>query len=243
MPRLFVIYGKGAIWRYFDRVFGGADPRRRHDNKLAVLEGLHKTQHFLDFVHDAVDVPFNMAELREHIERDWFESHGSGAPTAQWRDWSGNAEGIVRETVIRAIEISLGVDHLPWTGARVDPLGEYGLSYHTPAFQNWPIEFWCASPVPMLQGSLSWSELNGEGRVVVTWLLPAAQGQEILSDFREASNDFRKNPNATSRDRFGSWIVGQELTVGQPRSGEPPLQVSTGELVVIEPKLAIGGVV
>ena len=31
--------------------------------------------------------------------------------TGYWRNWYGDAEGIVRETYTRAIEVSLGIPH------------------------------------------------------------------------------------------------------------------------------------
>ena len=66
--------------------------------------------------------------------------------------------------------------------------------------------------------------MNGEGRVVVTWLLPAAQGQELLADFSEfLRRTTARIPSATSRDRFGSWLIGQAADRERAALEEPPL--------------------
>ena len=53
--------------------------------------------------------------LADHIDRDWFGIK-PGAPdddgtSRYWSYWRGDAQGIVRETIVRAIELALGIDH------------------------------------------------------------------------------------------------------------------------------------
>src|SRR5580693_6032643 len=54
------------------------------------------------------------AALADHIDKDWFgiKPGSQSDPTSRyWSYWEGDAQGIVRETIVRAIEIALGLDH------------------------------------------------------------------------------------------------------------------------------------
>ena len=55
------------------------------------------------------------ALLADHIDLDWFgikPDAGDESPTSRyWYYWQGDAQAIVRETMIRTIEVALGLDH------------------------------------------------------------------------------------------------------------------------------------
>jgi hypothetical protein len=67
--------------------------------------------------------------------------------TGYWRQWYGNSEGIVAETFIRAVEISLGIEH-------VDPV-KTPLESLVPT-RCWPIEVFWRCPAPWFEGWVTW---------------------------------------------------------------------------------------
>ena len=123
MPLTDTQYHKGPVWAFFEAVFSARDLRDRYDNKLRVLDALHRSERFTDFQRESPLPPEQVAALKEHINRDWFglrrgpdgrwldaatSDHarpGTLAETGAWRGWSGDAEGITREAVLRALEI------------------------------------------------------------------------------------------------------------------------------------------
>src|SRR3954453_10638373 len=100
-----------------------------------------------------LDAPPSPTELDRvaHIERDWFGfAPGTQAQpafnlfshrtTGLWESYYGDVVGIVRETMTRAVEVSLGLDH----GA--DP----------PGSRRWPIELFWKCPNPWFEGWVTW---------------------------------------------------------------------------------------
>ena len=254
MPHLLRNFGKGPVWIQFERMFSARDRSRRLQNKLETLESLHATERFTDFRGTTSMAAAEIDALREHINRDWFGLRRGAngvwgaasvpdparldalAATGSWRGWHGDAEAISRETVIRALEVSLGLGHLDWTGKRKQTLQEYGIPRGTEPPRNWPIEFWCVSPLPVFQAAVSWREATPpEGRVTVTWLVPSS-GQAHGSDLSQAGDDSELNPS-TSRERYGHWIIGQERTRrALTLSADGVLNVSLGAVAVISPR-------
>jgi hypothetical protein len=253
MPHPVIQLAKGPVWILFERMFSTRDLAQRLQNKLDTLESLHATERFTDFRANGSMASNEAEALREHINSDWFGlSRGANgrlraatAPdptrletltaTGSWRGWHGDAEAISREAVIRALEISLGVNHLAWTGKRSEALREYGIARGTPPMRNWPIEFWCASPLPDFQAAVSWRDASAEGRVTLTWLVPSS-GQAYVSDLTQAGEAFELNPSA-ARERYGQWIIGQERTRPALTLGaDEVLRVSLGAVTVISPR-------
>lgn len=251
---------KGEKWWIFDRLFCRSDLDKRLKHKLDVLESLHRSRQITDFDRESSTAGINVEEFKNHINKDWFgyrqgedgglEPPGAPdlarrdtiAPTGAWKDWAGDAEGIVRETLIRAIEVSLGLSHLKWNGDRQNPLADYRVVRGEPCARNWPIEFWCVGPVPVFQGSVTWRQDGEGGRVIVTWLLPSA-ANPVASDFSRSTGDFIVNPaNPSDGERFGSWIIAQQRTAQVDSGAGGKIAVSTGEPVVVSPSLKSGGV-
>jgi hypothetical protein len=240
-------YFKGPVWAFFERVFSTRSLPDRYDNKLRILDALHRSRRFTDFERGSPLSPEQVAALKEHINRDWFgltrdldgrwldgptpdpARPGTLSSTGAWRGWCGDAEGITREAVLRSIELSLGVAHLPWTGKRTDALREYGLACRPRG--NWPIEFWCVT-IPVFQAAITWRDAQPEGRVSLTWLVPSA-GQAYLADLSAPGEGWEVGP-ANARERYGQWLVGQEQTVPAPTLGaDAVLRVSQGPIAVI----------
>ena len=220
MPALVVSYGKGPVWQAFDRWFGRADLQLRLARKVEVLTGLHAAERFTDFAHaPSTWSAAQVDALKEHINADWFGlvSDGTGRwspadvadrpPTAEgigaWLGWRGDAESITRETVIRAIEVSLGVAHRDWNPAAPVTADDYGISA-TEAPRNWPIEFSVVSPAPAFAAALSWRHDAGDesrGLVSVVWFVPGDGRLVALPD--------ESMPTDTAESRFGSWFITQ----------------------------------
>lgn len=54
-----------------------------------------------------------IAERKRHLNEDWFGAPrpGGNGSSGWWRNWRGDAEDTFREGLIRAIEVSLGIEH------------------------------------------------------------------------------------------------------------------------------------
>jgi len=126
---------KGPTWQIFDDYFSRTDRIR---NKLYVLESLWTQPRFTAFA-DTFTLPSgtapglqDFAGLVAHANREWFglklvdssspDTSASWADqepfdpptkvrTGFWSTWYGDAEKTVRVALIRAIEVSLGLDH------------------------------------------------------------------------------------------------------------------------------------
>jgi hypothetical protein len=242
MPLVAGIYGKGPIWQRFDRWFSRADPSVRLERKLEVLAFVHATDRFTDFDHEPSTMsPDQVEELKVHINRDWFGG-------AAWPNWSGDAEAIVREAVIRGIEVSLGVPHRPWNSGTPVSLDDYGLSSGSEPPRNWAIEFWTVGAAPWFAASLTWRHDRGDpqrGLVIVTWLTPSDRALVRTLDQSQAqtqSSDAGSGVDPVDASgRFGSWIIGQQHheTIGPPAL---PDVRSHGNVVTVSPSLDEGGV-
>lgn len=77
--------------------------------------------------------------------------------TGWWAKWRGDAHGIFRETVIRALEISMGLDHLFESA----PTANVDIAGWPAAKRHWPIQFlWMCGP-PKFEGWVHWRSFNG----------------------------------------------------------------------------------
>lgn len=77
--------------------------------------------------------------------------------TGWWAKWRGDAHGIFRETVIRALEISMGLNHLFESA----PTTNVDIAGWPAAKRHWPIQFlWMCGP-PKFEGWVHWRSFNG----------------------------------------------------------------------------------
>jgi hypothetical protein len=269
MPILGVWFGKGPVWQTFDRWFGRADERARLERKLEVLIGLHNSQRFTDMVHaPSTWSPAAVESLREHINADWFglvpdgvggwqrpgelDEPASAKGVGGWVGWRGDAEAVARETVIRAIEVSLGVEHHAWNPERPVTADDYGISSSVSP-RNWPIEFWCTTPAPSFGAALAWRRDRDDttrGLVTVVWFTPA-DGQTLTNEIAGDIEHFAVPTVADSR--FGSWLIAQSTidpiavqTWTASARGEwlapLPTLFAHGDVTTISPSLEVGGV-
>lgn len=117
------------------------------------------------------------AALAAHINEHWLGmSHKAGkwvgqapfdpqAPTTtgHWQHYHGPVEAILRQTLIRAAEVSLGIGHNASVPA--DPP------------RRWPVEFFWKCPQPWFEGWVTWrAGTDGHGQVTVILATPADTG-------------------------------------------------------------------
>jgi hypothetical protein len=197
------------------------------------------------------------ALLADHIDRDWLgiRSHGEEetATARYWPYWRGDAQAIVRETLIRAIEVALGVDHgQPVSG--------------TPR-QRWHISLLTACGIRWLEGWVAWRRVGSapeSGHVTVLLLTPThgkPAEPTLLRPTETSPADppgapYAVNPERADGDQ-GLWAIGSlveervdpEATSAQwvagghfPRPHLGPTYEGKGDVVVVAPSEAQGGV-
>jgi hypothetical protein len=126
-------------------------------------------------------------------------------PTGFWNGFQGDTEAILRAGLIRAIEVSLGINH------GVDPnLGT----------RQWPIEVTWVCQGPFFQCWVTWMKSSsGDGHVSLTIATPAAEGLKVKAKITRTTvkPDYANPPphNAFTTKR-GMWVIGHEDYVPIP---------------------------
>jgi hypothetical protein len=220
-------------------------------------------------------------QRRAHIREDWWgweqpaPARGQGDqfdpnqkpydPTSNpttgfWQHWYGNAEGVFRETMIRALAVSLG---LPRTATRAS---HGGAQAARPGGQHWPISVLWKCPCPWYEGWIEFKRYPGggpnDGHVTVVLSTPA-HGVKLF--------DSPVQPGAVVNPvepagKEGLWVVSQAVhlmvqnpprvpepqpalpdstaspagTWGPPTLGQPVRSV--GSVVCVAPQIGDGGV-
>ncbi len=107
--------------------------------------------------------------------------------TGFWHQYFGDVEGIVRETLIRALEVSLGLDHgqeLPADGP----------------VRRLPIELFWKCPQSWFEGWVTWryDRSEGTGQVTVLFTTPGS-GKPILEAALEGEGAFEPRTSTTPK--------------------------------------------
>jgi uncharacterized membrane protein YgcG len=183
---------------------------------------------------------------KAHVHRDW---HGSptftggrwvqppGSRTGWWKHWHGPAEKILREAFLRAIEVSLGIEHEAPTrtlrpGGGFEP-GELPAVRQAPPdhpvrsriTRFWPIEILWVCGSPMLQGWVTWRK-HGDAREAgqVTLLLTTPwplwghglylNPEPPTPPQAPADKDYKVGPGTVEDVAHprGMWVVGADET-------------------------------
>lgn len=203
------ILEKGAVYSVYE------DYLSDEDRRWAMLENC-RNPHVPMWDVLALDSPTLAAygltpdQLKQHTRLhwlgdptpNWVASHGpnnsctwsNGAvgDTGWWNRWSGPAEGILRETFLRAIEVSFGLEHQPpacKAGAPANALAQPldpsdKLNPTKSKIPNnkqrfWPIEFLWVCGSETLQGWVTWRRHPGRGnhgQVTVVFATPPPDG-------------------------------------------------------------------
>jgi hypothetical protein len=219
----------------------------------------------------------------EHENHEWYGKHkgpdgrwyaqppfdaNHPVRTGYWHNWYGDAEGIIRETYARAIEVSLGIPH--------DPTMLDHVWIDTNKKRTWPIEIFTRCPAPWFEGWVTWrgnSPTNGHVTIHVhtpshdnsllltSPLRPGYSTPEYLDEIDPVPlpADRDPKPPLPYSGEHGMWVVAhenQELVPTTPAPG--PITVTTdgkwtvpwfggmvhsnGKIVVVRPSEPNGGV-
>jgi hypothetical protein len=152
------------------------------------------------------------ADREQHLNQDWF---GFGGGHMFWAGYEGNPELILREGMIRTIEVSLALEH----GAAAPTADEAAAGRH------WPIDLFWICQGPWFQCWVLWRAADdGQGHVNLVITTPAARGFPLTSkitrpiDTTQApytAPDYAHPPEALSpppRASLGQgmWVIGHE---------------------------------
>jgi hypothetical protein len=205
-------------------------------------------------------------DFGQHLADDWFgESDPADKPTTGWwLAYKGNVEEVMRETFIRAIDVSLGIDR------STSPATYEDVTRH------WPVQFLWICGSRWFEGWVNWhawgtgeaptadDALTAGGMVTVMFVTPGMKDKEMYRQperpDRHNVPDYAENPNSAQGDH-GLWCVSdrshdRELTgVGigfkwgedgddkaKPSTFETSMFVDGGPVVVVSPAEIDGGV-
>jgi hypothetical protein len=175
---------------------------------------------------------------KDHLNHDWFGMTGSSAggnwaknasapTTGWWAGYRGDPEAILREGMIRAIEVGCGLDHRP---------NENPLLTSSPRF--WPIDVTWICQGPYFQCWIMWQKFGdgtNAGKVTVLITTPAGDGFPLTSkitrnkppttadaswpgsyaEYADSRNAPPNHPNtlldpAGQNRQRGMWVIGHE---------------------------------
>lgn len=162
------------------------------------------------------------------------QNHGQW--TGWWKSWHGDAEGICREALIRAIRLSLGVARDVGVGGTATT-GDVG--YDPPI----DISFRWSCGAPTFEAYVEWDTGPTDPHVVVTFSTPP-NGEKIwlnfgATDLAETDHDYDLNPIA-SKGTKGVWLVAHEKTYEIVSPGAVATPVA-GELNLTSPASWLSG--
>jgi len=185
------------------------------------------------------------AARKRHLNEDWFGmSDASGvwrkqppplnASTGCWANYAGDAEAILREGMIRAIEVSFDIPTGGPPPADVHAIPQWNQAVawqanHSPTSRHWPIDVTWICQGPFFQCWVTWRRLNDSptgGHVNVLITTPATEPSPMTApypitaritrpippDTTPPGPDYHCPPVATAAhtgDR-GIWVIGHE---------------------------------
>ncbi len=190
----------------------------------------------LDFLEaESAQNPYSSITLGQHVYKDWFGWTGAGGnlpppgtrpwpppagtppkSTGYWTSYQGDVESIVRLTLIRALEVSLGVQHDPG-GTPVVPT------------RHWPIDITWKCAQAWFEGWVWWRRIGPSGVVILVFATPSS-GTGVYKDigagklgpanplgYRNPVGD-RENLDGSGLDtrNQGMWVISHE---GNDQSG------------------------
>ena len=193
------------------------------DNATANTRMRHLYEHWFGYEADPqqqrVQAPGQPETLVDWVPTD-------EPQTGWWSEWRGDAFDIFRTTIIRAIEVSLGLK-VGGNPRRSD--GELKTS-----MRAWPIEFLWICGAPKFEGWVTWRKHNGSARVLVLLVTPSIrydppEGYEsgITLSLTPGLGNVSGNKDyeliATGRStkvqECGLWVIGHELSFLVPEPG------------------------
>jgi hypothetical protein len=171
--------------------------------------------------------PYTYEERLEHLYHGWFGYDGSSLNgwvkhlrsgpdnvTGDWEGYVGDPESIMREAVIRAIEVSLGIAHSDDPEDLPDPCC---------LARTWPIDMYWVCQGPWFQCFVLWRHSEhcaDDGHVTIVIATPAMKGfpltTKITRPVDPSAPPYRSEeyasppPPLAGNNRRGLWVVGHE---------------------------------
>ncbi len=226
---------KGTILAVLEAIANPVTPAE-HDRQRAALASLRAGADLttIGLVGSAnIVTPTGSDPLRERLERNWFgkTSDGAGGWIAQapfgpanprtgyWKRYWGDVEGVLRETMIRATEVSLGIDH------DADP---------STATHHWPVEILWKCPNPWFEGWVTWRRHGpnpSDGQVTVIVASPGEDANKLVNvaSLPPGATVPLPEPSVLPPDDQAMWVVTHEQNT--PHTVDTLVAVSDGTVV------------
>jgi hypothetical protein len=178
------------------------------------------SEHPFSPLRDGPEHRRTVAEVTEHINKNWFGliedpdqpgRYVQPAPPGDdglprnwpWDYWWGDVQAIVRATLIRALEVSLGVAH----DAKPAPRSR----------QHWPISLRAVCGLRWWEGWVSWRKLARGGYVDVVFLTPS-HAHAVEPTLLRPSPEKKSDPGTgyvveplKADGHEGLWVIGAIL--------------------------------
>jgi hypothetical protein len=160
--------------------------------------------------------PFN--DLAEFVRSSWFGPKGA----SYWIDYEGDVEGIVRLTVIRALEVALGIPH--------------GDPFPSVPSRRWPIEVLWHCSQRWFEGWLTFKQLDStgqQGRVTLVFASPAHRGGDITSNTLDPASvgrpamQAKEVPAADPYPDQGMWLITHKRHLPVPTISGATIRLTT----------------
>lgn len=154
------VYEKGPVWSFYDRQFAPGGVCGQVAARLELLNRLRQPPNGNGWADRFVEASgghptmkvLMPQDMEDHIRQDWFTG-GMPQPGRGWLNWQSNPAELVCKGFARALEISLGVDHVDLVAGAVP---DEELASEADATRCWPIEFWWLCPLPVFQCWVAW---------------------------------------------------------------------------------------
>jgi hypothetical protein len=167
--------------------------------------------------------------------------------TGHWTGWYGDADAILRETLVRGLEVAMGLSH-----------GEVP-SGRTP--RQWVVEGFWVSPSPWLEGFVTWrptGKRRTDGKVTIVIATPGT-GMPVKNSPTRANpapdTGYEVDPTGGPEVDHGLWVVSHRYHRPETQSLIEPSALgdwayptdaltyeSQGEVVCVSPSELEGGV-
>jgi hypothetical protein len=147
--------------------------------------------------------PLSVAQMKAHLNEQWFgmkqvggvwQKQPGALQTGWWVGYTGDPEAIMREAMIRAIEVSLGIQHpLPGVAAEVPQISpienwneaESVMASSPPLAKHWPIDVNWICQGPAFQCQILFQRTDAAsptgGKVTLLITTPPADGYPLTS--------------------------------------------------------------
>jgi hypothetical protein len=209
---------KGPYFSIIEDFVNGGSPRRAADALSALRSGASIAEIGPLSAPGAGTTRTPTDLLVKHVKADWFGwqpgppaeptppqpafDRQTNPTTGFWKYWYGDCEGVLRETLVRALEVCLGVDH----GA--DPPDPDNPP------RRWLLDMFWRCPQPWFEGWVTWREHGKgprEGQVTVLVSSPGHGYPLRTTPVRnpaETGPEYELGPTTASGTQ-GVWCISQ----------------------------------